>query len=129
MRYRPLGILLLAGTISACASIQRPADPRLAQLQETVNRVATMYNMPRPPTVVTDTLECSWGYPLKCTGPLPLLTAATYRAESNEIVLREKLLEPTSMRGLTQVVLAGQAEAHQADEEPRGHQGSRGHER
>src|SRR5437762_11306457 len=57
-----LGMLLLAGTVSACVSVKpQPQDPRIARLQRTVNRVAQMYNMPNPPTVLTDAHPCVVG--------------------------------------------------------------------
>lgn len=45
---------------------------------------------------------------------------AQYRAHHSEIVLREKLLEPENMRGLTQVVLAHELEHYLLGHKARG---------
>jgi len=106
------GVLIFTLGLVSCASLPlrvvsspHRADPRLAPLQLTVNLVAGMYNMPNPPTVVTDAGSCGTLFRSGCIGGLPSEAMAQYQAHYNEIVLRAILLEE-SMRGLTQVVLA-----------------------
>jgi hypothetical protein len=100
-----LSLLLLTGSVSACASLEPKPDPRVAELQRTVNHVAEIYNMRNPPTVINDDIYCKPEHP-HCFSLLAPRTTAAYRPRYNEIVVRKKLLEPEQMRDITQVVLA-----------------------
>jgi hypothetical protein len=51
-----LATVILAGAVSACASMQpAPSDP-LVHMQRVAIRVARLYNRPYPPTVKTGVL-------------------------------------------------------------------------
>lgn len=95
-----LGAVLV--TVSACASVEPKPNPPVAQLQHIVDRVADIYRMSNPPTVLTAGDYCARSSP-NCLNPTAM---AEYHPRLNEVVLRKKLLEPEYMRGATQLILA-----------------------